>query len=547
MDVERAHDRRWVGLAVLCISLMVVSLDNTILNVALPRLSDDLHASTSQLQWILDGYTLVFAGLLLTAGSLGDRFGRRTALSSGLAIFVAGSIASAFATSSTALIVTRSIMGVGGALIMPATLSLLTNLFTDPRERARAIGVWAGVTGIGVALGPLLGGWLLGHFFWGSVFLINVPVVAVALPAGYFLLPNSKAENGPKLDLFGAALSIVGLVAFVWALIEAPAKGWASAPVVGAFVLAAVALAGFVWWQLRSRHPMLDVRFFQDRRFTAANVAITLTFFAMFGSMFLLTQFMQFVLGYTPLQAGVRSIPIAVMLMLGGPISARLAEGFGTKRVVASGLTLVAVGLVVAGTATPELGYFGRILPAQLFMGFGIGLAMAPATESIMGSLPREKAGVGSAMNDTTRQVGGALGVAIVGSIFSSGYAPGVTTRLAGLPLPAQAVTATSDSIGGAFRVAALAGGKPNAVDTPIGHTIAGAARDAFAASMGRGFFAAAGIALLGALIALAFLPARAADASPSELEEVMSPLGGAEAGLILHETHAMADLESVG
>ncbi|WP_421118933.1 MFS transporter [Aquihabitans daechungensis] len=528
----------------LCMSLLVVGLDNTILNVALPRLSADLDATTSQLQWIIDGYTLVFAGLLLTTGSIGDRYGRRSALSTGLVIFVAGSIASAFATTPEMLIGTRSIMGIGAALIMPATLSLLTNIFTDPSERAKAIGIWAGVSGIGVAIGPMLGGWLLEHFSWGSVFLVNVPVVAVALPAGYFLLPDSKAPNSPKLDLLGAGLSIVALVSLVWAIIEAPAKGWTSTEVLTAFAIGGVTLAVFIWWQSTTDHPMLDIKFFKNPRFSAANLAITLTFFAMFGSMFMITQFMQFVLGYTPLEAGIRSVPLALMLMVVAPQSTRLVRRVGTKLVVAGGLATVAIGLAVAATATPELGYFGRILPSQILLGLGIALAMAPATESIMGSLPRDKAGVGSAMNDTTRQVGGALGVAVIGSVFASQYAPAITARLAGIPLPTDAMDAATDSIGGAFSVAAQAGGNPTTIDTPIGTQIADAARDAFAASMGRGLLVSAGIALVGALVALVFLPAHAAPvagavvADEDDAVEAMSatPMGGAEAAVARQE-----------
>ena len=539
MDETTAYDRRWIALGVLCMSLLVVGLDNTILNVALPRLSADLDATTSQLQWIIDGYTLVFAGLLLTTGSIGDRYGRRSALSVGLLIFVAGSIASAFATTPEMLIGTRSVMGIGAALIMPATLSLLTNIFTDPSERAKAIGIWAGVSGIGVAIGPMLGGWLLEHFSWGSVFLVNVPVVAIALPAGYFLLPDSKAANSPKLDVLGAALSIVALVSLVWAIIEAPAKGWTSPEVLGAFAIGAVTLAVFIWWQTTTEHPMLDIKFFKNPRFSAANLAVTLTFFAMFGSMFVITQFMQFVLGYSPLEAGIRSVPLALMLMLVAPQSTRLVRRVGTKLVVAGGLATVAVGLAVASTATPELGYFGRIL-----LGLGIALAMAPATESIMGSLPRDKAGVGSAMNDTTRQVGGALGVAVIGSVFASQYAPAMAAKLAGIPLPSAALDAATDSIGGAFAVAAQAGGNPDQIDTPLGVQIADAARDAFSASMGRGLLVSAGIALVGALVALVFLPAHAAPvagavvADEDDAVEAMTatPMGGAEAAIARQE-----------
>jgi len=556
MDEITAYDRRWIALGVLCMSLLVVGLDNTILNVALPRLSEDLDATTSQLQWIVDGYTLVFAGLLLTTGSLGDRFGRRSALSIGLVIFVIGSIASAFATTPEMLIGTRSFMGIGAALIMPATLSLLTNIFTDPSERAKAIGVWAGVSGVGVAIGPMLGGWLLEHFSWGSVFLVNVPVVAVALPAGYFLLPNSKAANSPKLDLIGAALSIVALVSLVWAIIEAPAKGWTSTEVLVSFAIGAVTMVVFIWWQATTDHPMLDIRFFKNPRFSAANLAITLTFFAMFGSMFMITQFMQFVLGYTPLEAGIRSVPLALMLMLVAPQSTRLVRRVGTKLVVAGGLATVAIGLAVASTATPELGYVGRILPSQILLGLGIALAMAPATESIMGSLPRDKAGVGSAMNDTTRQVGGALGVAVIGSVFASQYAPAITARLAGIPLPSAAMDAASDSIGGAFSVAARAGGNPKTIDTPVGIQIADAARDAFSSSMGRGLLVSAAIALVGALVALVFLPAHAApvdgavvaDEDDAAEARTASTMGGAEAAIARQEAldEAAADHRSL-
>ncbi|MBV9950327.1 MAG: MFS transporter [Acidimicrobiia bacterium] len=518
------HDRRWAGLLVLCFSLLVIGLDNTILNVALPKLQEDLNATTSQLQWIIDGYTLVFAGLLLTGGALGDRFGRKGALQIGLVIFCAGSMLSANAGSANQLILTRSLMGVGGALIMPATLSLLTNMFTDPKERGRAIGVWAGVSGAGVAIGPLLGGWLLAHFWWGSVFLINLPVTIIALVAGKVLLPTSKAPDAQKLDPLGAALSIAGLVSLLWGIIEAPAKGWTSTPVVVALVLAVVLLGAFVAWELTTDHPMLDVHFFQNRRFTAASSAVTLLFFAMFGAMFLLTQFLQFGLGFTPLQAGLRAAPFALIMMAAAPTAPRLVERAGTKIVVVAGMLIVAVGLVVASTCTVALGY-PRVLIAQLLIGFGIATAMAPATESIMGALPRHKAGVGSAMNDTTRQVGGALGVAVVGSVYASAYRPELVSKLSGLfgslPGGAAAQSAARDSIGGAIIVAQRAGGDPQKIDTATGHHIADAARDAFTTAMSRGFLFAAVFALLGALVALLFLPARVADPGTDPAEDL--------------------------
>ena len=301
------YPRRWWALGVLSLSLILIGLDNTILNVALPTLSQDLHATDSQLQWIVDGYTLVFAGLLLTAGSLGDRFGRRKALFTGLIVFATGSLAATWAGSAGQLTAARAVMGVGGAIIMPATLSVLTNVFVDARERAKAIGIWAAVSGLGIVLGPTAGGWLLEHFWWGSVFLINVPIAAAALISGYWLVPESRDPAAPRVDVLGAVLSVAGLGTLVWAIIEGADRGWTSAPILSAFAVAAVTLTAFVYWQHRCEHPMLDLRFFRDRRFTTACVAITLVFFGMFGTIFFLTQYLQFVLGYSPLEAGRRA------------------------------------------------------------------------------------------------------------------------------------------------------------------------------------------------------------------------------------------------
>src|SRR3954453_9838035 len=445
MDDAAIDRRRWFALAVMCTSLAVISLDNTVLNVAIPSLVKNLDASTSQLQWIIDGYTLVFAGLLLTMGSLGDRFGRKGALSTGLAIFGVGSLASAFAGSATVLILTRCLMGVGGALIMPATLSLLTNIFHDPKERARAIGVWAAVAGAGGAVGPVLGGLLLRHFWWGSVFLINVPVIIVAFTAGRFLLPVSRDPSAPKLDPLGAVLSVAGLVLVLWGIIEAPAKGWSDPSVVFGFIGGLVVLSGFVVWELTTDHPMLDVRFFENRRFTAANAAITMIFFAMFGSMFLITQYLQIVLGYSPLEAGLRMLPMALVMLAVAPNSPRLVERIGTKIVVGVGLAMAALGLFLASSVPATNGY-PHLVISMAVLAFGMGLVMAPATESIMGSLPRSKAGVGSAMNDTTRQMGGAVGVAVIGSIFAISYRPAVTHSLQKLGLGQKDINEAKDS-----------------------------------------------------------------------------------------------------
>lgn len=505
MDEQAIHDRRWVALGVLCLALLTITLDNTILNVAIPALEEDLHTSTSQLQWIIDGYTLVFAGLLLTMGSIGDRFGRKGALMVGLFVFGLGSLASAFAGSATALIFTRSSMGIGAALIMPSTLSLLTNLFPDPRERGRAIGAWAAVAGASGALGPVLGGLLLEHFSWGSIFFVNVPVIIAAIVGSWYLLPSSKDHHAPKLDLFGAVLSIAGLIGVLWAIIEAPIKGWGNGEVLGLLAAGIILLAGFVAWELRSDHPMLDVRFFANRRFSAANVAITLVFFAMFGQMFLGTQYLQTVLGFSALEAGVRMLPMAVVMVGLAPLAPRLVERIGTKLVVGCGLLVAAGGLVVVGTVPVNDGYT-HILLGFCLVSAGMAMTMAPATESIMGSLPPAKAGVGSAMNDTTRQMGGALGVAVLGSVFATIYRPGMADKLAGAGLTDAQLTRAQDSIGGALQVA---GQLPDQVAAA---NLISIAKQQFVDGMHLAILVAIGVVLLSALIVFMFLPARARD-----------------------------------
>ena len=501
MDAATARQRRWWTLGVLCVSLLVIGLDNTILNVALPTLVEDLHATASQQQWIVDAYTLVFASLLLTAGMLGDKFGRRGALAVGLAIFGLGSAVAAFSGSASALIGARAFMGIGGALIMPATLSILTNVFTDPSERAKAIGIWAGVSGLGIAIGPTTGGWLLEHFWWGSVFLINIPVVLFGLVAGRFLIPDSRDPHSPRLDPLGTIMSATGLFALLYAIIEGPSRGWTDTTVVGGFLIGVTVLLAFVAWELRSDHPILDVRLFANPRFSGASLAITLVFFALFGSIFFLTQYLQFVLGYGTLTAGLAISPVALALMVAAPTAPVLTKRFGYKAMVATGLTIVAGGLVLLSTATVDSGY-GLILAVIVTMGVGMGLAMTPATDSIMGSLPREKAGVGSAVNDTTREVGGALGVAILGSLLAAGYHSSMDSSAAVHALPTQAASVAHDSLGGAVQVAGQLG--------TAGQSLVADAPHAFVNAMSSTVLVAAAVAVVGALVALIWLPARA-------------------------------------
>jgi EmrB/QacA subfamily drug resistance transporter len=502
---ETAHRRRWWTLAVLSISLLVISLDNTILNVALPSIAQDLGASASALQWVVDAYMLVFAGLLLTAGSLGDRFGRRRALTVGLLVFGTGSVLAALSGSTGALIASRALMGVGGALIMPSTLSILTAVF-PAEERAKAIGAWAAVAGLGIALGPIAGGWLVEHADWHWVFLVNVPIVVVALGLGRVLVPESRDPKPDRADIPGAALSTLGLTALLWGIIEAPDRGWTSGPILAAFAAAAALLALFAAWELRTDSPMLDVRLFADRRFSAASAAITLAFFGLFGVLFFTSQYLQSVHGFSPLQAGVWSLPVAAGIAIGGPLSARLSARVGAKVTVSGGLFVLAAGLVLYSTAGPESG-FGLIGAAEAIMGAGIGLAMTPATDSIMGTLPPERASVGSAMNDTVRQVGGALGVAILGSVLSSHYREGMDG--AAQSLPAGAEHAAHDSIAGASAVADRIGG---AAGTALHH----AANVAFVDGMQIAMLVAAAVTVVGAFVALVLLPARATKAAPA-------------------------------
>ena len=503
---EKVHQQRWWILAVLCLSLLIIVVDNSILNVALPTLArpvsqGGLDATTSQLQWMVDAYTLVFAGLLLTAGSLGDRFGRRGALQVGLTVFGLGSLLSAMANSPSQLIASRALMGIGGAFIMPGTLSLITSVF-EGRERGRAIAIWAGVAGLAVAIGPVTGGFLLEHFYWGSIFLVNLPIVAVALGAGVLIMPTSKDPTAPRLDLVGAALSIAGLVSLVYAFIEAPTEGWSDTKILGALGIAAVLLVTFFAWERRSTHPMLNLDFFKNPRFTSASASISILFFAMFGVIFLLTQYFQFVLGYTPLEAGIRLLPLAGTMMVVAPLSARIVERIGTKVVVSTGLFLSGLGVLSFTQFEVSTGY-ENIFWRLMLMAVGMGLTMAPATESIMGSLPLAKAGVGSAVNDTTRQVGGALGVAIIGSVLASTYGSQVGDAVAGQPLPNGVANDAKNSLGFALETASRLGG-------PAGNALAETARTAFVDGMHQGYLVGAAALIVSAIAALIWLPARA-------------------------------------
>ena len=502
---DAVHARRWAVLGVVCLAVFVTVLDGTIVNVALPSLAVDLGASTRQLQWIVDAYLLVFTGLLLAAGGLGDRYGRKRILIAGLVTFGATSAFAGSVGSPGSLILGRGLMGVGAALIFPATLAILTNVFRDPRERAVAIGVWSAVSGMAVAAGPITGGWLLENFWWGSVFYINVPITVVVAVAAWRMVPESRDAEAPRLDRAGVALSIAAITALVFTIIEAPEWGWLSAPTVAGLSAAAVLLAAFVRWELRVPYPMLPVSIFGNLRFSAASVAITASFFALFGFIFLITQYFQLVRGYGPLEAGVRTLPVAFSIALASVLAPRVVHQVGTTRVVQMGLALLSASFVwIALTVTADLA-FVMIVGQMVLIGAGLGLTTAPATESIMGSLSADRAGIGSAVNDTTRELGGTLGVAVIGSVFSSVYI-GALDRADGAfaQLPPEAQEQTRNSVGSAWTVADHLGAQAQPYLDQV--------NDAFVSGLSVGCLVAAGVAAAGAVFASRFLPARASE-----------------------------------
>jgi EmrB/QacA subfamily drug resistance transporter len=512
VDPETVHRRRWYILGVLVVCLQVVILDNTVLNVALKTIQLDLAATQSELEWAINSYTLVFAGLLFTWGVTGDRVGRRAVLLVGLVLFGLASLLAAWAQTPEHLIALRALMGIGGAAVLPSTLSIITHVF-DPAERGRAIGIWAGAAGLAAAIGPITGGLLLEHFWWGSVFLINVPVVAFGAVAGVLLIPESRDPRPSRVDPAGVVLSIVGLVVLVYGIIRGgQLSDWWNAEVLGSIAAGLMMLAAFVWIERRSDHPSLDVTLFRNPRFSAASTAIALSFFAMFGSMFFITFYLQFARGYSPLEAGVRVLPVAAALAIFAPLSPRMVERFGARTVVATGLLIVTgvfLGYRILDVDTP----LWQLEALMFTQGVGMANIMAPATESIMSTLPREKAGAGSALNNALRQVGGALGVAILGSVLSTTYRSNVEPLLAGLPVPAEVKAAMGESLGDTLVVAEGLGDASQA--------LAEAARAAFIDAMHVALVCSALVAFAGALVVFLFLPAKGkAPAAPAEERE---------------------------
>ncbi|MGO9498484.1 MAG: MFS transporter [Solirubrobacteraceae bacterium] len=488
----------------LLLAAFAINLDTTIVNVALPSLVRELHASNSQLQWVVDAYNLLFAASVLAAGSLSDRFGRKGMLLAGLSVFGLASLAGGLTDGPGQLIAARAVMGVGSAMVFPSTLSLLSNVFTERGERARAIGLWGAITGAAIALGPIVGGWLLELFDWRSIFFAMAPIAALAgfLVARY--VPTSRDPHAARIDRAGFALSTATVGLLVYTIIEAPNHGWGSARTIGSFALTALLAAAFVARERRTEEPMLDLALFRNLRFTAASVSVAISFFALSGFIFLVTQYFQFLKGYGPLSTGIRLLPVASFVAISSIVGAKLAVRFGTKLVVASGLLSMAAFYLWVTSTSATTGY-GTIAAQMVVLGTGMGLTSARATEAIMGVVPKAKAGVGSAINDATRLLGGTLGVAVIGSVYASLYATRLTSALP-IGLPAAVVRTAHASVGAALTVAGKIG---HAGHPALAVAIHNGAHSAFFAGFSAANYLAAGVAGAGAVMALALLPAQ--------------------------------------
>ena len=496
-------NRKPLILVSLLLAAFVINLDTTIVNVALPTLVRELHASNSQLQWVVDAFNLLFAASVLAFGALSDRFGRKGMLLVGLAVFAVASCAGGVTDSPGELIAARAVMGLGAAMVFPSTLSLLTNVFTERRERALAIGAWGAITGVAIALGPIVGGWLLELSDWRSIFFAMTPVAGIAGVLAVRYVPTSKDPRAPRTDRAGFALSTAMVGLLVYTIIEAPGNGWGSAPTLAGFALWLVLATAFVAWELRIEQPMLELSLFRNPRFTAASASVAISFFALSGFIFLVTQYFQFLKGYGPLSTGVRLLPVASSVAVSSIIGTKLSVRFGTKLVVATGLFSMAAFYVWVSTTSTTTGY-GTIAAQMVVLGTGMGLTSAPATEAIMGVVPRAKAGVGSAVNDATRLLGGTLGVAVIGSVYASLYASRLTGALPA-ELPASAAKTAHGSVGDALNVAGTA--------ARAGHpALAAAVHDAASSAFFSGFhtanYVSAGVAAAGAVMAIVLLPA---------------------------------------
>ncbi len=523
-DLADSRDRRWLILPVLCLSVFLVVVDNTIVNVALPTLNRHLGASITSLQWIVDAYSLAFAGLLLAGGGIGDRLGRKGTMQVGLVFFGLFSAAAAASHSTGTLIGARALMGVAAAFIFPASLAILTSIFDDPSERQKALGIWGATSGIAVAFGPITGGALLEHFWYGSIFLVNVPIVIVTLIAGQLLIPRLPRIAAHPFDFRGVVLSTVGVTMLVLGIIEGPQWGWASTGTLGCFSLAAVLLVVFARLELRTEGPLLDVRVFAIPRFSGGAVSISVAFFCLFGFIFLITQYFQFVKGYSTLSAGMHTLPFAIVAAVATPVAAVVALRVGSRLVVTAGLLLMGAGLLVSAfNSSADTSYVGPILVSMVLLALGLSSITAPTAEAVMGSVADDQRGAAAGVNNTTRELGGTLGVAVFGSVFASSYGPRIISAFRPLPIPAGPKVEAHQSVAAALAVVAHA---PHAVRPALQSV----AFSAFHSGLEVACIAGAGVAVLGALAAARLLPGRPARATA----DAMASSGCAEEELAL-------------
>lgn len=498
--------RRWWALIVLCLSLLIVVMANTSLIVAAPDMTRDLNLSSSELQWVIDGYTVPYAALMLVLGAIGDKYSRRGALITGLLIFAGGSVMGSLVDQTALVITARAIMGVGAAVVMPATLSLLVATFPKV-ERVKAITVWSATSGLAIAVGPLVAGWLLEDHSWGSTFLINVPIAVVAVVGALVLVPPSKAEGMGRIDYVGGLLSIVSIGSLVYATIEGPHFGWGAGPVTAA-VVAGVGLVAFVAWELRHPHPMLDVRKFQLRPFTGSMIAVFFFFFGTFGAIYYSTQYLQFILGYDPLETGVRLLPLAGAVFVGAAVTGRLTPKLGVKPMVVTGMVIGTVGVFLL-TQIDKGSTYTDFLAPMMMLGFAIGLSVSPATDTIMDSFPESELGVGGGANDTSLELGGSLGIALLGSLLGTAYRDELADLVGGR-LPTAAMETAQDSVGGGLAVAEQIALNP-ADGAQQAQALVDAVHEAFAHSVAQTSLVGGIIMAAGTIIVLAVLPGRRA------------------------------------
>ncbi|MFF4250660.1 MFS transporter [Streptomyces sp. NPDC001663] len=522
------YPRRWWALIVLCLSLLIVVMANTSLIVAAPDMTTDLGLSSSDLQWVIDGYTVPYAALMLVLGSIGDKYSRRGALITGLVIFACGSVMGSLVDETVLVITARAIMGVGAAVVMPATLSLLVATFPK-RERTRAITAWTATSGLAIAVGPLVAGWLLEDHAWGSTFLINVPIAVVAVIGALVLIPPSKAEGMGRIDYVGGLLSIVSVGCLVYATIEGPHFGWGAGPIAAA-VVAGVGLVAFVAWELRHPHPMLDVRKFRLRPFSGAMLAVLFFFFGTFGAIYYSTQYLQFVLGYDALATGVRLLPLAGAVFLGAAVTGQLTPKLGMKPMVVVGMLIGTTGVFLLTQVDKSSTYTDFLTPMML-LGFAIGLSVSPATDTIMGSFPESELGVGGGANDTSMELGGSLGIAILGSLLGTAYQDKLTDLVGG-QLPADTLETAKESVGGGLAVAEQLAKTPS-TGAQQAQALVDAVNESFAHSVAHTSLIGGIIMAAGTLIVFAVLPGRKRAGKPVQEDAVEAEAEAERAGVV--------------